>query len=55
MHPRHDFKHDKRLQYAINEADGLLGLTCEERLGTCRYTVAKKEKLDKSKCKELLF
>lgn len=55
MHPRHDFKHDKRLQYAINEADSLLGLTCEERLGTCRYTVNKKEKLDKSKCKELLF
>lgn len=49
--PRHDFRHDKRIQYAISEADGMTSLSNEERLGSCQYTIAKKEKLDKSNCK----
>ncbi|XP_019851025.1 PREDICTED: uncharacterized protein LOC109581390 isoform X2 [Amphimedon queenslandica] len=49
--PRHNFRHDKRIQYAISEADTMTSLSNEERLGTCQYTIAQKEKLDKSNCK----
>ena len=51
IRPRQDLRHDKRLQHAISEADGMLSLSNQERLGTCQYIIAKKEKLDKLNCK----
>lgn len=53
--PGRDFKHNKKLQSAIAEAEKLVAMSNEERLALCHYTEKEKERLENTQKSLFLF